>query len=234
MGVILPAAGTGKRMGTKESKQFMPLAGRPVLLHTIDVFDQHPDVSEIVIAVREEELERTRSLVSAEGYGTPVRVVAGGRERQESVLKALRVVSAELVMVHDAVRPFVTHAAIDRLLDAARLHGAAILGVPVKDTVKVVNDAGIVEETPDRRKLWAVQTPQAFRREWLLSAHERAASRDGWATDDAMLLEEAGFDVRVVEGEYTNIKITTPEDWMVAEAIRKAGRTGHDSHRTRI
>jgi 2-C-methyl-D-erythritol 4-phosphate cytidylyltransferase len=234
VGVIIPAAGRGKRMGANESKQFLPLAGRPVLLHTLDVFDSHPEVDEIVIAVREEEMERIRDMLGTAGYRKTIRIVAGGRERQESVSRALRVVSSGWVLVHDAVRPFVTHDAITRLIGAMRMHGAAILAVPVKDTVKKVNDAGIVEETPDRRRLWAVQTPQAFRRELLLAAHERAAGREGWATDDAMLVEEMGIDVRVVEGEYSNIKLTTPEDLVWAEAILRIRGTGHDSHRTRI
>jgi 2-C-methyl-D-erythritol 4-phosphate cytidylyltransferase len=157
-------------------------------------------------------------LVKEAGLYKVKRIVPGGRERQESVRLGLKELDTDWVLVHDAVRPFVSHEAISRLLDAVRMHGAAILAVPVKDTVKLVNDAGIVEGTPDRKRLWAVQTPQAFRREWLVKAHEQASGEPA-ATDDAMLVEQLGIDVRVVEGEYTNIKLTTPDDLIWAEAI---------------
>lgn len=219
VGVVIPAAGQGKRMGTKESKQFLLFHHRPVLLHTLHIFETYPDVEQIVVVTREDELERTRRLITEEGLKKVVQVVPGGRERQESVYRGLQCLSTEWVLVHDAVRPFVSHEAISRLLTAVRMHGAAILAVPVKDTVKQVDQAGIVEMTPDRRRLWAVQTPQAFRLELLMQAHEQALGQEPLATDDSMLIEQLGIDVRVVEGEYTNIKLTTPDDLILAEAI---------------
>jgi 2-C-methyl-D-erythritol 4-phosphate cytidylyltransferase len=215
---VIPAAGKGKRMGTKESKQFLLFQGEPVLLHTLRIFETHPDVDEIVVVSPEREIGRVHRLVKEAGLYKVKRIVPGGRERQESVRLGLKELDTDWVLVHDAVRPFVSHEAISRLLDAVRMHGAAILAVPVKDTVKLVNDAGIVEGTPDRKRLWAVQTPQAFRREWLVKAHEQASGEPA-ATDDAMLVEQLGIDVRVVEGEYTNIKLTTPDDLIWAEAI---------------
>jgi 2-C-methyl-D-erythritol 4-phosphate cytidylyltransferase len=222
VGVIIPAAGKGKRMGAGQSKQFLHLAGEPILIRTLQVFVTHPAVDEIVVAVSQDDWEQTEQLLAAAGLAEKgIRLVTGGAERQHSVYRALKESRSEWVLVHDAVRPFVTHDRIDALLDAVKMHGAAVLAVPLKDTVKEVSDAGVVEGTPDRSRLWAVQTPQAFRRELLLEAHERGQAAGLFATDDAMLVEEMGIDVRVVEGDYTNIKLTTPDDRIVAEAIWK-------------
>ncbi|MFC7442688.1 2-C-methyl-D-erythritol 4-phosphate cytidylyltransferase [Laceyella putida] len=219
VGVVIPAAGQGKRMGTKESKQFLSFQDRPILIHTLHIFETHPEVDEIVIAVREDEIGRVRQMVAEAGLKKVTHVVTGGQERQDSVYSGLQVLSSEWVLVHDAVRPFVSHEAITRLLTDVKMHGAAILAVPVKDTVKMVDAAGIVESTPDRKRLWAVQTPQAFRADMLMEAHEQGRKIGAMVTDDAMLVEELGIDVRVVEGEYTNIKLTTPDDLVLAEAI---------------
>lgn len=224
VGVVIPAAGQGKRMGTKESKQFLLFENQPILIHTIRVFETHPSIDEIIVVMKEDEIARTRSLIQEEGFSKVTQVIAGGAERQESVFRGIQSIKTDLVLVHDAVRPFVSHQAIDRLLESVQMHGAAILAVPMKDTVKQVDDAGIVEMTPDRSRLWSVQTPQAFRREWLLEAHQLGAEREQLATDDSMLVEELGIDVRVVEGEYTNIKITTPDDLILAESIQQMRR----------
>ena len=175
VGVIIPAAGRGKRMGAPVNKPFLPLGGQPVLLHTLRVFDTHPQVDEIVVVSAARETERVKELLRNQGLSKVTQVIPGGAERQESVFRGLKVLSTEWVLVHDAVRPFVTHELIDSLLQAVRLHEAAILAVPLKDTVKIVGEAGVVEKTPDRRRLWAVQTPQAFRRTLLEDAHRRAA-----------------------------------------------------------
>lgn len=232
VGVIIPAAGRGKRMGASVNKPFLTLGGEPVLLHTLRVFDTHPQVDEIVVVAAEQEAERVRELLRNRGLTKVTQVIPGGAERQESVFRGLKVLSAEWVLVHDAVRPFVTHDRIDALLEAVRLHEAAVLAVPLKDTVKIVDDAGVVEETPDRSRLWAVQTPQAFRRALLEDAHRRAGEEGFLGTDDAMLVEKLGVDVRVVPGDYANIKLTTPEDLVVAEAILTMRRNSDDKNRT--
>ncbi|WP_246333905.1 2-C-methyl-D-erythritol 4-phosphate cytidylyltransferase [Thermoactinomyces mirandus] len=219
VGVIIPAAGQGKRMGMGERKQFLQFHGQPVIIHTLALFEGLPEVDEIVVVTQEEEIARTQKMIEEACIHKVTCVVSGGKERQESVYLGLKKIRTDWVMVHDAVRPFVSREAISRLLKVARMHGAAILAVPVKDTVKMVDDAGVVEQTPDRKRLWAVQTPQAFRRDILLSAHEQFLKWDAMATDDSMLVEEMGIDVRVVEGEYTNIKLTTPDDLFMAEAI---------------
>jgi 2-C-methyl-D-erythritol 4-phosphate cytidylyltransferase len=208
-------------MGTKESKQFLPLGDKPVLIHTLMVFETHPKVDEIVVVAGAGEVSRVEEMVAHYGLEKISAVVIGGQERQDSVRSGLEYLQTEWVLVHDAARPFVTHGHITELLKVVRLHGAAILAVPVKDTIKQVDPAGIVERTPDRQSLWAVQTPQAFRRSLLVQAHQRALEQGMTGTDDAMLVEELGIDVRVVMGDYQNIKLTTPEDLAIAEAIWK-------------
>ncbi|SDW88980.1 2-C-methyl-D-erythritol 4-phosphate cytidylyltransferase [Marininema mesophilum] len=220
VGVVIPAAGIGKRMGTKVSKQFLDIAGEPVLIRTLRVFDEHPAVMEIVLAVKEEEREAVIALLHRYEFDPKrIRLVQGGAERQSSVYHGLCEIQAEWVLVHDAVRPFVTSAQVDQLLAVAKETGAAILAVPVKDTVKQVSEAGVVETTLDRNQLWAVQTPQAFSRELLMEAYEQGAESALEATDDAKLVEAMGVSVQVVRGDYTNLKLTTPEDLVLAEAI---------------
>ena len=223
---IIVAAGRGLRMGAGESKQYLSLGGRPILVHTLEVFERMPEAEEIVLVASEEEIGKARALVERYGVSKVAAVVAGGADRQGSVREGLKAVrdGAEWVMVHDAVRPFVRPEHIRRLQAAMEESGAAVLAVPVKDTVKVVAD-GIVRETPDRSTLWAVQTPQAFRLALLRRAHDLALAEGLAATDDAMLVERLGAEVRVVEGDYRNIKITTPEDLLWAEALIKGGGT---------
>lgn len=218
VGVVIPAAGQGKRMGTKESKQFLLFHDQPIVLHTIDIFEKHPEIDEIVIVVRESEVERTKKMIQTRDFKTAIQVVVGGRERQESVFMGLKHLQTDIVMVHDAVRPFVTQKAITRLIDAVKKYDAAILAVPMKDTVKKAEE-NFVLNTLERKLLWSVQTPQGFRRELLLEAHLQAKNNPDVATDDSSLVEQLGIKVRVVDGEYTNIKITTPEDLIFAEAI---------------
>lgn len=234
VGIVIPAAGLGKRMKSEESKPFLNLMGRPVLLYTLEVFEFHSEVDEIIVVVKESEVERVRSMVNEANFSKVKAIVPGGKERQDSVRIGLQHCHTQWVLVHDGVRPFVTGDAVSRLIEAVKLHGAAILAVPVKDTVKKVNEEGIVEETPERRSLWAVQTPQAFRRDWLLKAHEWAFEQGFFGTDDSMLVEKIGIDVHVIEGDYSNIKLTTPEDMIMAEAILQMRGYTNDSNWPRI
>lgn len=219
-GAIIVAAGRGTRMGTKESKQYLMLQNKPIVVHTLEVFDRHPLITEIVLVTGEQDVERVQAWIDEYGITTPIKVIPGGAERQHSVYQGLLQMSSAWVLVHDGVRPFVTEEQVTACYEAAREHGACVLAVPVKDTVKQVDEQGWVTATPDRRSLWAIQTPQAFRRCDLLQAHEQAA-RDGFVgTDDSMLVERAGLSVCVVEGAYSNIKITTPDDLDYAEFVR--------------
>ncbi|WP_309495940.1 2-C-methyl-D-erythritol 4-phosphate cytidylyltransferase [Mechercharimyces sp. CAU 1602] len=219
VGVIIPAAGMGKRMGTAEKKQFLHFQNKPVFIHTLQVFEEQQQVEEIVVVAHEADVARKQEYVSCYEVKKVKCVVAGGKERQDSVYLGLQQIAAEWVLVHDAVRPFVKAKQIEALLAEVVQYEAAILAVPMKETVKRVDKAGMVVETPDRQSLWSVQTPQAFRRDLLVSAHERVRGEELLVTDDAMLVEALGVDVRVVHGDYTNIKLTTPDDLAVATAI---------------
>jgi 2-C-methyl-D-erythritol 4-phosphate cytidylyltransferase len=210
--VLIPAGGLGTRLGTRTPKQFLTVRGLPILALTVTHFARHPDVRAIVIAAPEAHVARARALLRPLRRGT-LTVVAGGATRQESVARALQAAPAdsEVLVVHDAVRPFITRALIDDVVSAALADGAAICALPVAETIKRVRD-GRVEATVDREALWAVQTPQAFRAAVLREAHDKAM-RDGIVgTDEAMLVERLGHPVRVVRGLADNVKITTPED----------------------
>jgi 2-C-methyl-D-erythritol 4-phosphate cytidylyltransferase len=215
--VIIPAAGVGKRMGGGTAKQFLLLRGEPVLTHTVRLFVACPLVDEIIVAAGD--VEQTIALV---GHLPKVtRVVAGGTERQDSVWAALQVVTSRprIICVHDAARPLLPAAILQSVLHAAAEHPVQVLAVPVKDTVKVADADGYVAATPDRRTLWAVQTPQVFHAEILTSAFRQAAADGFIGTDCASLVERLGTPVRIHPGHSENLKLTTPEDLLLAEAI---------------
>ncbi|TYO96825.1 2-C-methyl-D-erythritol 4-phosphate cytidylyltransferase [Geothermobacter ehrlichii] len=223
--VVIPAAGMGRRMGSETSKQFLQLGGRPILAHTLDLFERHSAIDHLVLVVpaREQELCR-QQVVGPGGYRKLRAMVDGGVERQDSVRLGLRACLAaddDLVLIHDGVRPLFDAALIEPLLAAARETGGAIVGVPVKDTVKVVEDS-LIAGTPRRDRLWLAQTPQAFPFAVIREAHERALADGHVGTDDASLVERLGRPVAVVRGDYRNIKITTPEDLILAEALLAA------------
>ncbi len=219
-------------MGTKVPKQFLTLGGLPVIVHTLRALEAADDIVEIILAVPDAEREYCRqAIVESHRLSKVARIVAGGEERQDSVRCALAAVSAgvEFVLVHDAVRPFVTTAMVRRVLDAAAVHGAAVVAIPMKDTVKQVGGDGLIERTVDRSGLWLAQTPQAFRRALFEEAHRQALAAGFRGTDDTQLVEQLGRPVAVVEGSGDNIKITRPEDFVIGEALlaerRNAGRS---------
>lgn len=228
--VIIPAAGLGTRMAVQSglrpgqtTKQFAELGGKPILLHTIEKFAQVPQVDEIFIAVRENEIERLREMVAERGTRPKIRVIVGGDHRQASVANALAVIAAEaddVVLVHDAVRPFVDRETIENVIECAARDGAAIAGVPAVDTVKQVErtaNGAIVTSTVPRERVVMAQTPQGFRYELLKRAFDDAAQDGFIGTDEASLVERGGHQVAVVMGSARNIKITTPADLELAE-----------------
>ncbi|MFF2484037.1 2-C-methyl-D-erythritol 4-phosphate cytidylyltransferase [Paenibacillus sp. NPDC058071] len=220
-GAVVVAAGRGSRMGTAESKQYLPLRGKPILVHTLALFERMDEIEEVALVVGSADIERCKALVLEHGLAKVKAVVAGGDERQHSVHAGVKALASELewVMVHDGVRPLVKPEHIRGCCAVAERVGAAVLAVPVKDTIKQADETGLIVSTPDRRSLWAIQTPQAFRRDLLTGAHERA-EKDGFlGTDDAMVVERTGAPVTISEGDYTNIKITTPEDLPWAEFL---------------
>ncbi|MBW4084687.1 2-C-methyl-D-erythritol 4-phosphate cytidylyltransferase [Paenibacillus sp. S150] len=222
VGAVIVAAGRGTRMGTAESKQYLLLQGKPIIVHTLEVFQRHHLISEIVLVTGEEDVERCREWIRTYKLDKVASVVAGGLERQHSVHLGLRNLKTAWAMVHDGVRPFVQEKEITACYEQAREIGASVLAVPVKDTIKQVDREGKVVSTPDRRSLWAIQTPQTFRLSELLAAYQ-SAELDGFlGTDDSSLAERCGIPVAVVEGSYANIKITTPEDLDFAEFTQRS------------
>jgi len=220
VGAILPAGGQGLRLGGAAPKQFLPLAGRPVLEHTLEHFKASGLVDTAVLVVPQSEVESARRQF-ARFEGWLAHVVAGGAERQDSVRNGLEALAgdAQIVLVHDGVRPFVTPRMIRDSITAAREHGAAICAVPVHDTLKRADDAGLVLETVDRDGLWRVQTPQTFQRRVLEDAFARATAEGFYGTDEGMLVERLGLPVKLIAGSQFNIKITRPEDLALAERI---------------
>ncbi len=220
---LIPAAGMGKRMGAGMNKQYLLLNGKPIVAHTIALFDNAPFIDDIYLVIPEPEILYCREqVVEHYRFAKVRRIVPGGAERQNSVLNGLRAMEEggddDLVLIHDGVRPFVPVHVLERALEVARLHDGALVAVPAKDTIKSVAD-GIVTGTPPRESLWLAQTPQAFRYGVIRAAHEIADAEGFLGTDDAMLVERLGKDVHVVLGDYRNIKITTPEDLILAEAF---------------
>ena len=213
---IIVAAGRSSRMGGVD-KTFAPLLGAPLIARTVERFETHPAIGEITLVLAAESVELGRELAEARGWRKVTQVCAGGARRQDSVYNGLTALSpCELVMAHDGARPCVDAATLERGIRAAAEHGAAVAGTPVKDTIKRVSPELVVEETPERARLWAAQTPQVFRYDLLLEAHRRS---EGDFTDDAAMVESLGHPVRMFEGTYENIKVTTAGDLVIAEAF---------------
>lgn len=219
--VVLPAAGSGKRMGAGQNKLFLPLLEKPILMHTLQVFEEDAACTGIWLAVKEEERDFIADLAKKYHITKIKGLPTGGVERQHSVHSCLKEMQkVDIVLVHDAARPFITQEIIAQLAFVANEKGAAIAGVKAKDTMKKVRK-GIIVETVERDDLWIIQTPQAFRFDLLKEAEDVAEKVGYLGTDEAMLVERLGHEVHVVEGTYDNIKMTTKEDLVFGEAILK-------------
>ncbi|WP_226086348.1 2-C-methyl-D-erythritol 4-phosphate cytidylyltransferase [Mesobacillus sp. S13] len=218
--VIIPAAGQGKRMGAGKNKLLLTLEGVPILIHTLRVFEADAECTGIILAISPNDEQQFKSLLNEYGIHKVSSLVNGGKERQDSVYNGLKAVHSldGIVLVHDAARPFIKMETIHKLVEAASKDGGAIVAVPVKDTIKKAVD-GTVAETVERSSLWAVQTPQAFRASVLLEAHNKAMREQFIGTDESSLVERIPHPVSIIEGDYDNIKLTTPEDLYFAEAI---------------
>jgi len=216
--VVIVAAGESRRMNGVD-KVLAPLGGKPVIAHVLKAFDDCKSIDRIILVVNAKSLDACRKL--AVGLSTPIDVCVGGKRRQDSVAAGLqKLKKCNWVVIHDGARPLVTKELIEEGLKAAQETGAAVAAVPVTDTIKVADDNRIVLETPSRQNLWAVQTPQVFRLDIITRAYQEAK---GEVTDDAALVEQAGYKVKLYMGSYDNIKITTPQDLLVAEALGKRG-----------
>ncbi len=222
---IIVAAGKGKRMEANKSKQYILLRNKPVLTYTLEVFQNCKEIDEIILVVGSNELEFCReSIVKSYGLTKVTSVIEGGKERYHSVHKGLMEIQQDchIVIIHDGARPFITEDMIVRSIEVAQETGAVITGVPVKDTIKLVNNYMEVSNTPDRKNLWAIQTPQTFKYSIIKDAYEKVNFEET-ITDDASLVERAGYPVKVIMGDYQNIKLTTPDDLLLAEEILKKG-----------
>ncbi|MDE5415734.1 2-C-methyl-D-erythritol 4-phosphate cytidylyltransferase [Alkalihalobacterium chitinilyticum] len=225
--VVIPAAGQGKRMKAGQNKQFLQLSSIPLIIHTLLVFEKDPWCREIILVTNQEEKEVMKNLVHDFNLQKVNDYVMGGSERQYSVANGLDAIKDEtIVLIHDGARPFIEQAKIHELVLCANETGAAVIAVPVKDTIKKVTESK-VETTMERSSLWAVQTPQAFRLSLIKKAHELAKQQSFLGTDDASLVENMNEVVAIVEGDYLNMKLTTPEDLLFAEAIL-ASRKGKE------
>lgn len=221
---IIVAAGQSRRMGGDTSKQFILIDGVPVIVRTLKAFEIAERIREVVIAARQEDIPQMYALIQDYEITKVKQIITGGETRQESVFRAIAQVdeNADFLAIHDGARPLIRPQEIDRAVSAAVEHGAAALGVPVKDTVKQVDADGKIVDTPERSTLWAVQTPQVFSRALYLRAAEQAGEAAAQLTDDCQLIERTGAPVYLVRGAYANLKITTPEDVFAAEGILRA------------
>lgn len=219
-GAVIVAAGSGKRMGGDISKQFLVLGEKPIIVHTVKKFEEIKEIEEIVLVTAKPYMQYVEELKIEYGWQKVI-IVEGGKERYNSVLKGIYALKddTEIVLIHDGVRPFVTEKNILDVVKKADTTGACILAVPVKDTIKVVDENGIVVGTPNRNTLWSVQTPQGFKLDLLKKAYKSIENFET-ITDDAMVMEKAGYNVAVTLGNYQNIKITTPEDLAMGNAMK--------------
>lgn len=225
---IILAAGRGTRMKAEVNKQYLLLEGEPIIVHTIVGFEKSPLIDEIILVINENDVEVCKkNILNKYKFKKVKKVILGGKERQRSVYNGILEVDkeSEVVLIHDGARPIVTEQVIERCIRGAKEYGAVSAGVPIKETIKIMKADRFVDFTPRREDVWITQTPQAFKTDIIRKAHEIAIEEDILGTDDAMLIEHMGEKVKMVEGDYENIKITTPEDLITVEAIlsRKRG-----------
>ncbi len=218
---VIAAAGCGSRMGADKNKLLLEVSGRPVLAWSLEAFESCPLVDEVVVIANEQDIFSYRDIIQSEDFQKVTTIVRGGKERAESVYAGICAAEdADVVVIHDGARPLVTPEIIEKVIEGSRETGAAIAAVPAVDTIKTVEN-GIITGTPDRSALWQAQTPQVFRRDLILSALENSGAS---VTDDASAVEEAGGTVKPVNTGYENIKVTTPFDLRVAEAVLSVRR----------
>ncbi|MBU5678162.1 2-C-methyl-D-erythritol 4-phosphate cytidylyltransferase [Alkaliphilus sp. MSJ-5] len=221
---IIVAAGKGRRMGREYNKQYILLGNKPIVAHTIEVFEDSSLIDEIILVVGKGEVDLVKQIIIEKyNFKKVISIVEGGERRQDSVYNGLRAIdnNCNIVLIHDGARPFITNNIIEEGIEVANKTGACIAAVPVKDTIKVSNESMDVVNTPNRETLWAVQTPQAFKYQLVMNAYEKLQNSNIEATDDAMIIERLGYTVKIIKGSYENIKITTPEDLILGEGILK-------------
>ena len=222
--VIIAAAGMSNRMGSKVNKQFIAIDNKPILVHTLEKFEKCRYVDEIILVSKEEEVEYCRKeIVKKYGFKKVANIIRGGKERQDSIYNGLLALNenTDIVLTHDGARPFIKTEHIEEGIRGVLEYGACVIGVPVKDTMKVVEESNIIHYTPKRSLLWAAQTPQCFWAHVIKRGYEHAINEGIVGTDDSSLVEKIGYNVKMIMGSYDNIKITTPEDLIIAESLLK-------------
>lgn len=220
---IIVAAGRGTRMGASENKVFLKIKDKCILEYTVEAFEECRDIDEIIIVTGDCDIDRCKAVFAE--CKKPLKIVSGGDTRQQSVYNGILASEGEIVAIHDGARALITSEIIGDTIAECKKYKAAAVGVMSKDTIKIITDDGFIKETTDRNRTYQIQTPQTFERQLILSAHEKG--RDVQVTDDCALAEALGIPIKVVTGSYENIKITTPEDMVIAEGIlekRKAER----------
>ena len=221
---IIVAGGKGRRMGTQISKQYIKIEGVEILAITLSKFEESKFIDNAVLVVPKDDVDFcSENIIKKYGFKKITKVIPGGDERQDSVYNGLLSLPKEtdIVVIHDGVRPFVSLDIIEKSISEAQKYGACGAAVPVKDTIKIADESGFVKSTPDRKNIFAIQTPQTFKYDVILKAHEMAQKSGKKYTDDTKLIEEMGMKVKLFEGSYSNIKITTPEDLYIGEYIYK-------------
>lgn len=218
---LIPSAGLGKRMGIEKPKQFLAINGLPILFYTLRVFESTPEINEISLIIHKGEEGYCQKIIEEHCLKKVLKIVFGGKTRQDSVYNGLKEVDSDttMVVIHDGVRPFVTEDIIKKSIMAARYSDGAVAAIPVRDTLKYVSEKGIIDRSINRSNLWLAQTPQTFRLEIIREGYQKAYIDNFFGTDDASLVERLGYKVKVVEGSYANIKITTSDDIILAQKI---------------
>lgn len=216
---VIAAGGKGTRMGAGFNKVFMQLCGDEILLHTMRTFNESPLVDEIVVVTGADDIERVRTLGKENNINKLCAVTEGGETRRASVYNGICCANGDIIAIHDGARCLISHKEIEAVISDCEKYGAAAVGVPCKDTLKSADENGFISGTVDRSRTYQIQTPQVFRRDIIISAHERAIEEGFEPTDDCALLERYGGKVKITEGSYDNIKLTTPEDIAVAQKI---------------
>ena len=219
---IILAGGKGKRMGSAISKQFIDIKGRPIIYYTLKKFSKNKKIDNIIVVLPEDEVKYFKENILKKYELRINKIVIGGKERQDSVynaLKSLKNSSTDIVLIHDGARPFISERIINEGIKFAEIYGAAAPGVMPKDTIKVKNEKNFSVDTPNRANLVSIQTPQVFKFDEILECHEKIRYNGEMVTDDTMVVEKYGYSVYLYDGEYTNIKVTTPEDLILAERL---------------
>lgn len=223
---VFPAAGQGRRMQTGINKIFLRLSDKPILIHTLLAFSRCSEIDNLIISVASDEVRTVERLLKTVPHLKPYKVIVGGSERQYSIANALKVIDemTDIVLVHDAARPLISTEVISRTVASAREHGSGVVAVRATNTIKIAGDDMIIQSTPDRDHVWSIQTPQGFTKDIIMRAYAKAEAENYLGTDDSCLVERLDdVDVHLVEGDFSNIKITTPEDMIIAEAFLREG-----------